>query len=148
MCAKNNIIMDPSNLTYHYYIWQILQPIFSSKWELTISTYIWKSTKLCQSESRIPKTQLVRERESGKFRAHLKHFICLLWLHMFTEWWYLSCLFEMKELNPITYDLMASLNKTSNVSGHLICPLGKSVRNKIIWNPVNQNCTNSQINDC
>ena len=36
-CAKNNIIMDPSNLTYHYYIWQILQPIFSSKWELTIT---------------------------------------------------------------------------------------------------------------
>ena len=129
--------MDPSNLTYHYYIWQILQPIFSGKWELTIRV----STILCRIENRIIQTQLVRER--GKFRAHLKHFICLLGLHMFAECWYLSCLFEMKELNPITYDLMASLNKTSNVSGHLICPLGKSVRNKIIWNSVNQNCTNS-----
>ena len=138
--------MDPSNLTYHYYIWQILQPIFSSKWELTISTYLEIYNTVSKWEQN-PKNS-IGKRERGKFRAHLKHFICLLWLHMFTEWWYLSCLFEMKELNPITYDLMASLNKTSNVSGHLICPLGKSVRNKIIWNPVNQNCTNSQINDC
>ena len=66
-------------------------------WGLGLTT-IRVSTMLCRSENRIIQTQLLRER--GKFRAHLKHFICLLGLHMFTEWWYLSCLFEMKELNP------------------------------------------------